>query len=44
MAPAPTAWAMPTGSPKTAAPAAAPTSGSRFTKEPAISADTRAWP
>jgi hypothetical protein len=35
---------MPTGSPKTAAPAATPTSGSRFTKEPATSAETWAWP
>jgi hypothetical protein len=44
MAAPPAAWAMPTGSPKTAAPAATPTSGSRFTKEPAISAETQAWP
>ena len=44
MAAAPAAWARPTGSPKTAAPAAAPTSGSRLTNEPAISAETRAWP
>lgn len=35
---------MPTGSPKTTAPAAAPTSGSRFTNAPATSAETRACP
>jgi len=35
---------MPTGSPKTTAPAAAPTSGSRFTNAPALSAETRACP
>jgi hypothetical protein len=38
------AWEAPTGSPNTTAPAAAPTSGSRFTKAPASSAGTRAWP
>jgi hypothetical protein len=32
------------GSPKTTAPAAAPTTGSRLTKAPAISADTLLWP
>jgi hypothetical protein len=44
MATPPAAWAMPTGSPKTTAPAAAPTSGSRFTNAPATSAETRACP
>jgi hypothetical protein len=44
MAAAPTAWWTPTASPNTTAPAAAPTSGSRFTKAPAVSAATRAWP
>ena len=44
MAAAPMAWGAPTGSPNTSAPAAAPTSGSRFTKAPASSAGTRAWP
>jgi hypothetical protein len=35
---------MPAGSPKTTAPAAAPTSGSRFTNATALSAETRACP
>jgi len=44
MAAPPVSWAGPTGSPKTTAPAAAPTKGSRLRNAPAISADTRLCP
>lgn len=39
----PATWALPTGSPKAAAPRTAPTTGSRLRKAPAVSGETRAW-
>ena len=44
MAAPPATWARPTGSPNAAAPAMAPTSGSRLRNAPATSADTRLCP
>ena len=40
----PRIWPVAAGSPRTSQPAAAPTTGSRFTNAPASSAGTRAWP
>ena len=44
IASAPASWAGPNGSPKASAPAAAPTSGSRFRNAPALAGDVRDCP
>jgi hypothetical protein len=44
MAAPPAAWVSPAGSPNATTPITAPTSGSRFRKAPATSAETRLCP